>query len=97
MSISLDDDDILENTESFQVFLSSEDSGVRTTVASVADVYILDNDGVRMGIQERDYVVMETQSVQPICVELIGRIQKNINVALSTSPGTARGMNVYII
>ncbi len=84
----------MENTESFQVVLSSQDSGVHTTAASVADVYILDNDGVRMGIQKREYEIMESQSIQPVCVDLIGRIQKSITVGLSTSPGTARGMVV---
>ncbi len=94
VSIALNDDNVLENTESFQVFLTSQDSVVHTTAASVADVYILDNDGVRMGIQEREYEVMEAQRIQPVCVELLGRIEKSISVMLSTSSNTATGMSL---
>ncbi len=93
VSISLNEDNVLENTESFQVFLTSQDSGVHTTAASVADVYILDNDGVRMGIQKREYEVMEAQRIQPVCVDLLGRIEKSISVMLSTSSNTATGMS----
>ena len=84
-------DEILEDTESFEVSLNSLDSGARVTEMGVASVYILDDDGVRMGLQEREYETNEDQGTVPICVELIGRIEKSIAVTLSTRPVTASG------
>ena len=95
VSIPLNDDEILEDTETFQVVMTSQDSGVHTTAHSVADVFILDNDGVRMGIQEREYEIGESQGTLSLCVELTGRIAKNVIVHLSTESDTATGEHIY--
>lgn len=73
--------------------LNSLDSGVHVTEMGVASIYVLDDDGVRMGLQEREYETNEEQGTVPICVELIGRIEKSIVVTLSTRPVTATGKN----
>ena len=55
-------------------------------------VYIIDDDGVRIGLTERALAVSEGdgESLQ-VCVELVGRIQSDIEVALETQANSAQG------
>ena len=91
VNISIFNDSTLEDTESFEVFLNSSDNIVHFT-REVSSVYIIDDDGVRLGLRERTIAVSEGMGqIIPVCVDLIGRIQRNIDVVLETRPLTADG------
>ena len=89
-NISILHDSVLENTEVIEVTLSSPDEAVHFT-ESTANVYVLDDDGVRMGLKRRDYTGYEGEEIE-ICVQLVGMISQNIGLNLLTVPGSAQGM-----
>ena len=95
VTISIANDTVLEDTESFDVVLSSSDSVVNIT-RRVSRVHIIDDDGVRVGLKERTLTVSEGEGATiPICVELVGRIQHNIEAVVTTSPLSAHGENTH--
>ena len=87
-NISIFNDSILEDTEEFQVLLTSSDPAVRI-VRNVSTVYIIDDDGVRISLTMREVTVLESNELPDVCVELEGLIQRSISVALKTEPGSA--------
>lgn len=90
VSITIINDTILEDTEYFDVVLNSSDSVVHLTQES-SRVYIIDDDGVRVGLKTRTLSVPEEEGTVPICVELVGRFQQRIEVQLESQPSTAQG------
>ena len=90
MSIAILDDSVLEDTESFEVTMTSPDDLVRFS-RPTANVYVLDDDGVRMGLTEREYSAFEGEEIE-ICVELVGMISSNISADVHTRPDSARGI-----
>ena len=91
VSITITNDTILEDTESFDVVLSSSDSFLRFT-QQTSRVYIIDDDGVRVGLQERTVEVMEGEGQAiPLCVDVVGRFQQNVEVTLESQPDSAQG------
>lgn len=91
VTIAISNDTILEDTEYFDVLLASPDSTVRV-VQGESRVYIIDDDGVRVGLTERALALSEGdgQSLS-VCVELVGRIQDSIEVVLETQANSAQG------
>lgn len=90
VDISILHDSVLENTEVIEVTLSSADEEVRFTQPTTS-VYVLDDDGVRMGLERRDYAGYEGEEIE-ICVQLVGMISQNIGLDLLTVPGSAQGI-----
>lgn len=88
--ISISNDTLLEDTESFNVMLSSSDSAVHISQGA-STVYILDDDQVRLGLKEGTVTVSEDSQFIPVCVELVGRTQEVIEVVVETQPGSAQG------
>ena len=89
VDISILHDSILENTEVIEVTLSSPGDGVRFT-RPTTNVYVLDDDGVRMGLETRDYAGYEGEEIE-ICVQLVGMISQDINLNLRTEADSAQG------
>ena len=89
VEISLLHDSILENTEVIEVALSSSDTAVRFT-RPTTNIYILDDDGVRMGLMSREYVGSEGEEIE-ICVELVGMLSQDIGLSIRTEPVSAQG------
>lgn len=91
VNISISNDTILEDTEYFDVVLNSSDSSVRV-IQGESRVYIIDDDGVRVGLTERALTVSEGDGQSSrVCVELVGRIQGDIQVILETQANSAQG------
>ena len=86
-------DSVLEDTESFEVALSTPDEIVHFT-RPTANVYVLDDDGVRMGLMEREYTGYEGEEIE-ICVELVGMFSQDIHVDIQTLPGSASGTTYH--
>ena len=63
INISVSNDSVLEDTEHFDVVLSSPDSAVHV-MQGTSRVYIIDDDGVRVGLRERSLVVPEGRERQ---------------------------------
>ena len=83
VEIDITDDSTLENTESFEVVLTTTDVGVELT-RDRAVVYILDDDGVRMSLNDRDFSVAEDGGAVEVCVELTGSIEQSLDIQLYT-------------
>ena len=81
---------ILENTETIEVALTSSDEEVHFTQATT-NIYVLDDDGARMGLMMRDYAGFEGEEIE-ICVELVGLISQDIGLSVHTEPETAQGI-----
>ena len=96
MNISIYDDTILEDTETFQIVLTSSDAAVRV-VQSSCIVYILDDDSVRISLKERRITVSESEGLvsSDACVLLDGRIQHDIVVTLETQPISAKSEWIF--
>ena len=93
VNITIHHDSVLENTETIEVALSSPSDDVRFTTPTT-NVYILDDDGVRMGLMARDYADYEGEEIE-ICVELVGMFSQDIDLTIQTEqvPGSAQGTN----
>ena len=90
VDISITNDTLLEDTESFDVSLTSSDSTVNIS-RGVSRVYIIDDDQVRVGLKERAVTVSEDSQFIPVCVELVGRTQEAIEVLLESQSNSAQG------
>lgn len=92
VSILIVNDTILEDTEHFDVGVASPDSAVLIT-RETSRVYILDDDGVRVGLRQRTLTVPEGEGqATPICVEAVGRFEGSIEVTLRSQSESAQGM-----
>ena len=83
------DDTIVEDTETFSVTLSSQDSFV-TSRLSQAVVSILDSDQVSVRFEQPVYYVMEEGGDVRVCVVLGEKVEREISVRLTTGAGTAQ-------
>ena len=90
MEILIQNDTILENTESFDVVISTIDPGVNLTRLRVP-VYIQDDDGVRVSIEHREYSIQEGEGSLTVCTTLDGAIERNVQLVLLMVPNTAQG------
>lgn len=88
--VPIQNDTILENTESFDVTISTNDRGVNLTRSRVP-VYIQDDDGVRVSIEHREYSVQEEAGTLTVCTTLDGVIERNVQLMLHLLPNTAQG------
>ena len=76
--------------------LSSSDSFVHFTQAT-SRVYIIDDDGVRVGLRERNITVPEEDGqAVPICVEVVGQFQRSVEVTLESQSDSAQGEFILI-
>lgn len=73
-----------------EVVLSSSDDAVRFSRPTTS-IYVLDDDGVRMGLMSRDYAGVEGEQIE-ICVELVGMISQDIGLNIRTEQISAQGM-----
>ena len=55
--------------------------------------FVLPSAGVRVGLQQPSYTVVEGEELVEVCVELSGLIERRVSVNISTVPsGEALGM-----
>jgi hypothetical protein len=87
------DDFDLEDTESFNVTLSTSDDDV-TITTPMAAVTILDNDAVSIGLEQTEYLVSENDGTVEICVLTSRLVQRELVATVTTQDRTA-GRNYY--
>ena len=91
MNVTIDDDSIVEDEESFKVVVSSTDQNVDVGL-STTTVTILDNDKATIGIEMNQYHGDEGQ-MTTVCAALNGNValERQVMVQLSTINATASG------
>ena len=85
MDVEIRDDDILEDSETFDVLLSSPNPAVRYTTNQSARVYITDNDRVALGLRQSEYTVGEGTGVVEVCADLLGKLGRVVPIVLESS------------
>ena len=91
-SIGITNDDVVEDTEQFLVFLTAADEALQTPAdTSPVSVTVVDNDRVRISLEREELSVEEEEGQVEMCVRLTGVIEKNVAVSLSPVPNTAHG------
>ena len=89
VKVPIIDDFTLEDTETFDITLSSPDMDVALSFPT-ASVTILDNDMVGIGLEETEYDTSEGDGTVEICaVVTSGAIQRQLVASLSTFDLTA--------
>ena len=95
MNIEIRDDDLLEDSETFDVLLSSPNPAVRYTTNQSARVYITDNDRVTLGLRQSVYTVVEGTGAVEVCADLLGGLGKVVPIMLESldAEGVTFGMS----
>jgi hypothetical protein len=95
VKIGIVDDFDLEDTESFNVTLSTSDDDV-TITTPMAAVTILDNDAVNISLEQTEYLVSEDDGTVEICVLTSRLVQRELVVTVTTQDRTA-GRNYHTV
>ena len=91
VDISIEDDDFIEEPESFNVTLTSGDSDV-TFMPPAAPVFIVDDDSVTIGFETELYTTAEGDGSLELCAVLLeGALERDVTVTLETQDGSAQG------
>ena len=94
VDVEIRDDDLLEDSETFDVLLSSPNPAVQYTTNQSARVYITDNDRVTLGLRQSEYFVGEGTGAVEVCADLQGKLGRVVPITLESSDmgGVATGM-----
>lgn len=91
LNISILDDSIVEQNETFSVLLTASNSAVEISPSS-ATVTIIDDDTVTIGWSSVSLQFDESGPFARICAEIMqGAIARRVSVFYSTMDGTAQG------
>ena len=91
INITIVDDDIIENTETFSLRLASVDVAV-SVISDELTVTILDDDQVTLALRETNYTVNESAGQLQVMVELKGNLERSISFSLNSNDGTASAL-----
>lgn len=83
-------DDIYESVETFTIALNVTQQAVSIHIGN-STVSIHDNDHVNVSFQNAVYSVVEGEGSVGVCMELIGRTERNVPVVIRTTSLTAQG------
>ena len=90
VDIPILEDDITENTEIFNVFISSNNPDV-SSINSTAEVSIIDENNVTIGLEKDVYQVNEDQGFVEVCAAVsVGELDKDVVVMLTTNDRSAQ-------
>ena len=95
-NVSIRDDDILEDAESFTVSLSTSIDGMDVGIAT-AQVDIVDNDEVSVSLETPAMEVSEGLGSAAVCARLTGISERVVSLALTDLPGTAQGTRKHFL
>ena len=91
--LTIIDDMSVEDVESFQLNLSSNDPSIVATDSAI--VSILDNDQLTLAIELPSYTVLESAGTVEVSVLVSGgELQRDVSIMLNTQDGSATGMNL---
>ena len=91
VDVPIEDDDFIEDLESFTVTLTSGDPDV-TFMPPAAPVFIVDDDSVTIGFEMELYNTAEGDGSLELCAVLLeGALERDVTVTLETQDGSAQG------
>ena len=88
INITIVDDDIVENIETFVVWLTSKDEAV-SLISDHLTLTIIDNDKVRLALQQTNFTVNESIGHLEVNVGLDRKLERNVIFSLKTRDETA--------
>lgn len=91
-NVTIMDDDIVENNETFYLALFSKDPAF-SLISSRTAVVITDNDEVMLTLQETNYTVNESVGLVEIKVELEGKLERDVTLSMKSNDGTALALS----
>ena len=88
VNVTIIDDLLLENDETFNLLLTSTDSAVSVEL-NMTSVTILDDDSVILALQPMEFTIAESSQQVQITVVLRGRLEREVSLMLESKDGTA--------
>lgn len=92
INVTIIDDLLLENDESFTLLLTSADSAVSVS-QNMTTVTILDDDSVTLALQPVQLTIEENTQLVQITVILRGSLEREVSLMLESKDGTATSVN----
>ena len=92
INVTIIDDSLVENTETFTLSLLTEDASV-SLIQSSLSVMIIDNDKVMLALQETNYTVIESVGQLEVKFEFKGELERNITFSLESNDETASSLS----
>ena len=89
-SIAITNDNAVEDTEEFKIFLRTADDSLYVTGEN-GSVIISDDDRVAVSLERGEVSVEEEEGTVEMCVQLLGVVEKNVEVSLALVADTAHG------
>ncbi|XP_028399458.1 uncharacterized protein LOC114522881 [Dendronephthya gigantea] len=93
--VPIEDDDIVEDPESFTAKLTSIDSGLTTTTFTSTVISIIDDDKATVRFIQSTYSVNEPATSVNLLVQLTGTITRTVTARITTANIDAIGGNDY--
>lgn len=88
INVTIIDDLLLENDETFTLLLTSADSAVSVEL-NMTTVTILDDDSVTLALQPMEFTITESSQQIQITVILRGSLESEVSLMLESEDGTA--------
>ena len=91
VNVTIVDDLLLEDDESFTLLLTSADRAVSMTLNSTT-VTILDNDAVTLVLHPSHLAINESSEQVQVTIQLIGGLEREVSFILESADGTASSL-----
>jgi hypothetical protein len=88
INVTIVDDDLVENTETFQLWLTSKDKAA-SLISSQVTLMIVDNDKALLALEQTNFTVNESIGQLEVKVKIIGQLERNVIFSVTTDDGTA--------
>ncbi len=88
INVTIVDDDLVENTETFQLWLTSKDKAV-SLISSQVTLMIVDNDKALLALEQTNFTVNESIGQLEVKVRIIGQLERDVFFSVTTDDGTA--------
>ncbi len=92
INVTIIDDLLLENNESFTLLVTSPDSAVSVKL-NMTTVTILDDDSVTLAMHPMEFTITERSQQVQITVVLRGSLEREVSLMLESDDGTASSFN----
>ena len=88
INITIVDDDLVEDTETFQLWLTSKDEAV-SLMSNQLTLMIVDNDKALLALEQTNFTVNESIGQLEVTVRLSGQLERNVIFSVTSDDGTA--------
>ena len=88
INVTVVDDDLVENTEIFQLWLTSKDEAV-SLMSNQLTLMIVDNDKALLALEQTNLTVNESIGKLEVKLKLTGQLERNVIFSVVSDNGTA--------